>query len=144
MVEAEQKRVPTFTNQKPNSMLAGSDYIGSWAEVGIPRDTDAIQAEQEAAVAQGLRKVRTDNTEYQWPDMPVYCKGNWVLHARLDSVNDIVGDRLLLTVLISLGSLLLTWAIALPAGIYSAVHQYKMSDYVLGVLAYLAYACQTF
>jgi ABC-type dipeptide/oligopeptide/nickel transport system permease component len=44
-------------------------------------------------------------------------------------VNDIVGDRMLLTVLISLGTILFTWALAIPIGIYSAVRQYSIGDY---------------
>ncbi|KKL74536.1 hypothetical protein LCGC14_2063910, partial [marine sediment metagenome] len=36
-------------------------------------------------------------------------------------VNEIVGDRILLTVVISLGTVLFTWALAIPTGIFSAV-----------------------
>jgi len=52
-------------------------------------------------------------------------------------VNDIVGDRILLTVLISLGTVLFTWAIAVPIGIYSAVKQYSLGDYVLTVIGFI-------
>lgn len=47
------------------------------------------------------------------------------------SVNEIVGDRVALTVLISLGTILFTWVVALPIGIYSAVRQYTTGDYLL-------------
>jgi peptide/nickel transport system permease protein len=52
-------------------------------------------------------------------------------------VNSIVGDRLLLTVFISLGTILFTWVLAIPIGIYSAVRQYSIGDYTftsLGIL----------
>lgn len=52
-------------------------------------------------------------------------------------VNDIVGDRILLTVLISLGTILFTWALAVPIGIYSAVRQYSLSDYVLTFVGFI-------
>jgi len=52
-------------------------------------------------------------------------------------VNDIVGDRILLTVLISLGTILFTWALAVPIGIYSAVRQYSLADYVLTLLGFI-------
>jgi ABC-type dipeptide/oligopeptide/nickel transport system permease component len=52
-------------------------------------------------------------------------------------VNAIVGDRILLTVLISLGTILLTWALAIPIGIYSAVRQYSIGDYVLTFLGFI-------
>ena len=53
------------------------------------------------------------------------------------AVNDIVGDRILLTFLISLGTILFTWALAIPIGIYSAVRQYSISDYILTFIGFI-------
>ncbi|MDX2055830.1 MAG: ABC transporter substrate-binding protein [Polyangiaceae bacterium] len=55
----------------------------------------------------------------------------------LQRVDTIVGDRILLTVLISLGTILFTWAIAIPLGIYSAVRQYSVMDHILTFLGFL-------
>ena len=44
-------------------------------------------------------------------------------------VTEVIGDRLWLTVVVSISAILLTWAIALPIGIYSAVRQYSVADY---------------
>ncbi|MFW6153714.1 MAG: ABC transporter substrate-binding protein [Planctomycetota bacterium] len=52
-------------------------------------------------------------------------------------VNELVGDRILLTILISLGTILFTWAVAIPAGIYSAVRQYSIGDYVLTFVGFI-------
>jgi ABC-type dipeptide/oligopeptide/nickel transport system permease component len=52
-------------------------------------------------------------------------------------VNDLVGDRFLMTFSISLGTILLTWLVAIPIGVYSAVRQYSIGDYVLTVLGFL-------
>lgn len=60
------------------------------------------------------------------------------------SVNDIVGDRVLLTVLVSLGTILFTWAIALPIGIYSAVRQYSWGDYVLTFMGFIGMCVPNF
>lgn len=60
------------------------------------------------------------------------------------SVNELVGDRLLLTFLITLGSVLLTWAIALPIGIYSAVRQYSIGDYFFTAMAFLGMCVPSF
>ena len=59
-------------------------------------------------------------------------------------VNDIVGDRILLTVLISLGTILFTWAIAIPIGIYSAVRQYSIGDYVLTFAGFIGMCIPSF
>lgn len=59
-------------------------------------------------------------------------------------VNTLVGDRLLLTFLITLGSVLLTWMIAFPIGVYSAVKQYSVGDYFFTSLAFLGMCTPTF
>jgi ABC-type dipeptide/oligopeptide/nickel transport system permease component len=52
-------------------------------------------------------------------------------------VNDIVGDRILLTVLMMIGTILLTWTVAIPTGIYSAARQYSLGDYALTLLSFI-------
>ncbi len=48
-------------------------------------------------------------------------------------VSDLMGDRLALTMTISFGTILLTWLVAIPIGVYSAVRQYSLADYVLTI-----------
>lgn len=60
------------------------------------------------------------------------------------SVNDMVGDRVLLTFLVSLGTILFTWAVALPIGIYSAVRQYSLGDYLLTFLGFIGMCVPNF
>ncbi len=62
----------------------------------------------------------------------------------MSPINQVVGDRLLLTMAISIGTILLTWVIALPIGIYSAVRQYSISDYILTVLGFLGMCTPAF
>ena len=52
-------------------------------------------------------------------------------------VRDVVGDRILLTFLISLGTIVFTWAVAIPLGIFSAVRQYSITDYVLTFIGFI-------
>jgi peptide/nickel transport system permease protein len=59
-------------------------------------------------------------------------------------VKDLIWDRIGLTVLLSLGALLLIWAIALPVGIYSAVRRYTMGDYLVSFLAFVGVAIPEF
>ncbi len=62
----------------------------------------------------------------------------------LAPVNDLIGDRILLTFVISLGTILFTWIMAIPIGIYSAVRQYSPGDYVLTVLGFLGMCIPNF
>ena len=59
-------------------------------------------------------------------------------------VRDVVGDRLFLTVLVSLVTVLFTWIIAFPIGIYSATHQYSWTDYGLTTLGLMGLAIPHF
>jgi peptide/nickel transport system permease protein len=57
---------------------------------------------------------------------------------------ELIRQYLLLTVLLALFSFVLTWAIAIPAGIYSATHPRSWLDYVLTVLNYVGVAVPNF
>ena len=59
-------------------------------------------------------------------------------------VGSLVWDRLAFTILLSLSTLLFTWAIALPIGIYSAVRQYSPGDYVATFFGFLGLAIPDF
>jgi peptide/nickel transport system permease protein len=59
-------------------------------------------------------------------------------------VNDIVGDRILLTLAISALTIVFTWVVALPAGIYAAVRQYSVGDYLLTFLGFLGVSVPSF
>jgi ABC-type dipeptide/oligopeptide/nickel transport system permease component len=52
-------------------------------------------------------------------------------------VNAVIGDRILLTLVVSVATILLTWVLAVPIGIYSAVRQYSAGDYALTLLGFL-------
>src|ERR1019366_6735231 len=59
-------------------------------------------------------------------------------------VTEVIGDRLWLTVLLSLGSIVVTWGLALPIGIYSAVRQYSVGDYVFTFIGFIGLAVPSF
>jgi peptide/nickel transport system permease protein len=56
----------------------------------------------------------------------------------------VIGDKLILTILISFATILFTWAVAFPIGIYSATHQYSWGDYGLTLLGLLGIAMPHF
>lgn len=59
-------------------------------------------------------------------------------------VSELIGERLSLTVTISVFTILFTWAIALPIGIYSAVRQYSWMDYFLTIIGFIGLATPNF
>lgn len=59
-------------------------------------------------------------------------------------VAEVLGDRLTMTVVLSFAALLLTWGLALPIGIYSAVRQYSIGDYAFTFLGFIGLAVPNF
>ncbi len=59
-------------------------------------------------------------------------------------VTDVVGDRVFLTTLISIFTIIFTWLIAFPIGMYSATHQYSWGDYGLTFVGFLGLATPNF
>ena len=59
-------------------------------------------------------------------------------------VTEVIGERLWLTVVVSVSALILTWTLALPIGIYSAVRQYSVGDYVATFIGFIGLAVPNF
>jgi peptide/nickel transport system permease protein len=59
-------------------------------------------------------------------------------------VSTLLWDRMGLTVLLSVATLLFTWLIAFPIGIFSAVRQYSLGDYVATFFGFLGLAVPDF
>ena len=60
------------------------------------------------------------------------------------SVNDIIGDRIWLTLAILYSTLIITYLLAIPVAIYAAVRRYSIADYSLTVFSYLGLALPNF
>ncbi|HKU93856.1 MAG TPA: ABC transporter permease [Vineibacter sp.] len=57
---------------------------------------------------------------------------------------DLIGEQIGLTLALALFSFVLTWAIAVPAGIYSATHPRSLVDHALTVVNYIGVATPNF
>jgi len=80
---------------------------------------------------------RLDRLAVKWPDMGMSLE--WER-----PVVELIGERILLTTVISIVTLLFTWAIAIPIGIYSAVRQYSWGDYAFTLLGFIGLATPNF
>lgn len=59
-------------------------------------------------------------------------------------VADLLADRLPLTVLVALSAIVFSWVVALPIGIYSALHKYSLLDYFFTFLGFIGLAVPNF
>jgi len=89
-------------------------------------------------------------------DLPVYLQyfkwmwkmfhGDFGRSFQLDRrpVSELLAERLPLTVMISLFSLIFVYIVAIPIGIYSATHQYSIGDYTFTVFGFAGLAIPNF
>lgn len=59
-------------------------------------------------------------------------------------VSELIWERMALTLLITISTLLMTWAMALPIGVFSAVKKYSIGDYVATFFSFLGLAIPSF
>lgn len=59
-------------------------------------------------------------------------------------VSEVVGDRLFLTFLVSFATIIFTWVVSFPIGVYSATHQYSVGDHALTLVGFLGLATPNF
>jgi peptide/nickel transport system permease protein len=104
----------------------------------------AISAEEASALRQAYGLDDPIWVQYvKW--VSLMAKGQFGLAFEYGRpVKEVIGDRLWLTILISLFALVLTWMLALPIGIYSAVRQYSFGDYLFTFLGFIGLAVPNF
>ncbi len=72
-------------------------------------------------------------------------QGNWGWSFEHDlPVNEVMGDRLLLSFILNFTVIIFTWLVAFPIGAYAATHQYSWGDYGLTLLGYVGLATPNF
>ena len=59
-------------------------------------------------------------------------------------VSDVVGDRLLLSFIVAFSTIMFTWVVSFPIGVYSATHQYSWADHGLTFIGFLGLATPNF
>jgi len=80
-----------------------------------------------------------------WNWMSGFALGDFGYSFEFDlPVREVIGDRVWLTVLVSFVTILFTWLIAFPIGIYCATHQYSWGDYGLSLVGFLGLATPNF
>ncbi len=88
-------------------------------------------------------------------DRPIYVQyGKWLSRVAEGDfgesmewqrpVTEVIGDRLWLTMVVSIAAIILTYAIALPIGVYSAVRQYSIGDHVFTFFGFIGIAIPNF
>lgn len=120
---------------------------GDFASTYLARIASSGTAASAAAAARFRVQYGLDQPAYIQ-----YFKWIWqVLHGNLGMsldlnrpVSSVLGGQLILTLVVSLAAIALTWVIALPIGIFSAVRRYTVRDYILTVIGFFGIAVPNF
>jgi peptide/nickel transport system permease protein len=123
--------------------LPPGDFVGAYIAKLEVQGTTVTQAEANAMRAQyGLDQPLL--VQYvKWIFQVVQGNFGQSLDYNLP-VADVIGDRLALTMVVTIAAILFTWAVALPIGIYSAVRQYSVADYIFTLVGFFGLAVPTF
>jgi peptide/nickel transport system permease protein len=119
------------------------DFVTAYAAQAAASGSSISAAEADAMrLAYGLNEPLW--VQY-WKWLAMVATGNFGRSFEYGRpVTEVIGDRLWLTVLLSLGAVVVTWGLALPIGIYSAVRQYSIGDYIFTFLGFIGLAVPNF
>jgi peptide/nickel transport system permease protein len=105
------------------------------AELLARGDQSAVERVDEYRARYGLDKPLM--TQY-WLWISHFVQGDFGLSFQFDRpVRELIGQRLTLSIILSLTTLTFTWAIAIPLGVYSAVNQYSFGDQIITTVAFI-------
>jgi peptide/nickel transport system permease protein len=123
--------------------LPPGDYITSYI-AQMSASGGAVSEQEADALRQeyGLDKPMMVQY-YRWMKQVVRGRFGMALEWKRP-VSEVIGDRLWLTMVVSVAAIILTWILALPIGIYSAVRQYSPGDYVATFIGFIGLAVPSF
>ena len=80
---------------------------------------------------------------FKWFNLMV--RGNFGMAMEYNRpVAEVIGDRMTLTIVVSVAAVIFIWALALPIGVYSAVRQYSLLDYFFTFIGFIGIAVPNF
>ena len=126
--------------------LPPGDFVSGYIQEVMGAD-----AASSAAAAELERSLRIQYGLDQ-PMIVQYAKWAWkLLHFDLgislefrQPVRQVIGERLLMTVILAGSTALMAWALSIPIGIYSAMRQHSIEDYTVTFIGFLGLAVPDF
>ena len=120
--------------------LPPGDFVDSWA-ARLGYDVDEQQV---AEMRARLGLERPLYVQY-WKWISRFVRGDFgVSYDYMKPVREVIGERIFLTIVVSLSTLVFIYIVSIPLGIYSAVKQYSFGDYFLTFFGFLGLAIPNF
>jgi len=119
------------------------DFVTSFAAT-LAQSGDVVDEQRLDALRERYGLDRPFLTQY-WLWISGVMRGDFGISFEWQQpVSQLIWERMGLSVALALGTLMFTWAVALPLGIYSAVRKYTVSDYVLTTVGFFGLAMPNF
>ncbi len=119
------------------------DYLTTFAAT-LARSGDLVDQERLEALRVRYGLDRPFLVQY-WKWITRVVQGDFGISFEWQQpVADLVWERMALSVCLALSTLLFTWALAFPIGIYSAVRKYSLFDYVVTAIGFIGLAMPNF
>ncbi len=118
--------------------LPPGDYITTYIQNLELAGTDVAEAEIERMIHLYRLDKPLHEQYFAWISN-IILKGDFgrAMSEAGRPVMELIGERLAMTVTISILTLLFTWIVAIPIGIYSAVKQYSVFDYIATFIGFI-------
>src|SRR5258708_29090559 len=116
--------------------LPPGDYVTSYI-ASMSASGSAVSEGEAQALREQLGLDKPITVQYvKW--MTLILQGNFGMAMEWGRpVSDVIGDRLTLTMVISIAAIIFTWGIALPIGVSSAVYPCSFLDDAFTVIGFL-------
>ena len=132
--------------------LPPGDYVDQWMQLIFYGET---QAGSSPAMARDAEAAAAAMRHHWGLDRPLHVqyiywlgrafKGDFGIALTVGKpVSEIIGQRMLMTVILAGATVLFTWSMAIPIGIYSAVRQRSVGDYTFTFLGFVGLAVPDF
>jgi peptide/nickel transport system permease protein len=117
--------------------LPPGDYLSSYVAT-LRAQGDLVDEQELAVMEQRYGLGQPIYVQYYKWISGILLRGDWGQSMEWQQpVKDLIWERMALTVVLSGISLLVSWFVAIPVGVYSATHQYSIPDYLMSIFSFV-------
>ena len=117
--------------------LPPGDFLTSYV-AQLRMEGEDIDAEEIAALEQRYGLGQPIYVQYYKWITGILFRGDWGQSMEWQKpVKELIWERMALTVVLSATTMLFSWLVSIPLGVFSATHQYTIMDYVLTFFSFV-------
>jgi len=117
--------------------LPPGDYLTSYA-MALAASGEAVDETEIENLRQRYGLGQPVYVQYYKWISGILLRGDWGQSMEWRKpVKDLIWERMALTVFLSLIAISVSWFVAIPVGVFSAVHQYSLPDYIFSAISFI-------